>query len=68
MDEKIEKVRVMYLTDDPPRIVPEFDDWIVKQFEKLGYRRWASGCDRVDGWRDLAFDKTERDKDENGNK
>jgi len=64
MNEKIEKVKIEYLTNSSPRIVPKFDDWIEDQFKILGYEKWASGCNLETGWRDLAFDK----KKSKGNK
>ena len=43
----------------------ELDERIEEAVNPLGWKRWASGFNRLDGKRDLAFDLIEGEEDGN---
>lgn len=61
MNEEIKSIRIEYLTDDQHRIIPEFDDWLIEQFEKLGYKLRALSWDDKPCWRLVLFNRKENE-------
>ena len=49
------ELRIYYNIADG--INTDLDEAIEQALKPFGYYRWASGCDRTNGDRDLAFDK-----------
>ncbi len=59
------ELKVFYNVPDKIRV--ELDERLTALLKEFGYNRWASGYEYGTGVRDLAFDYTSEDKQEENN-